>query len=94
MQLTLPRMMLFALTLILGQWLTLAHASEHPALQPEKAGCELCLHIQQLGSSMPTVASLAILQTTHESPAVADLPAARVTPLRHYPIRGPPQLLA
>lgn len=94
MRLTLPRTMLFALALILGQWLTLAHASEHPALSTEKAGCELCLHVHQLGAAAPAPGVAQVAIAAHEAPA-ATIPAATPTPsLRHYPIRGPPRLSA
>lgn len=95
MQLTLPRTMLFALALILGQWLALAHASEHPALQPDKAGCELCLHVHQLGTAAPAGSAAPVAITAHEAPSLAVAPrATRGAPPRLHPIRGPPRLPA
>jgi hypothetical protein len=94
MRLTLPRTMLFALALILGQWLTLGHVSEHLALKADKAHSELCLHVHQLGAAAPMSGAITLSVVTHEMPVATTQPAARSSLLRHYPIRGPPPLSA
>ena len=45
-----PFLLLFAL--LLTQWLSVAHALEHPALEPEKA-CAICLFDSGLDSAAP-----------------------------------------
>ncbi len=88
------RSALLALTLVLGQWLALAHLSEHPTLQAEKPGCELCLHVQQLGSAAPTIIGQAPVVAGHEVPSQTARTSVHRAPPQLYPIRGPPHPFA
>lgn len=89
---TLPRLFLFALALILGQWLTLAHAGEHPALAPhDDAGCELCLHVHQLGAALPASSPAPLAAAGPVAFVVRATSAAHADATSDYPIRGPPR---
>lgn len=88
---TSSRLFLFALVLILGQWLTLAHAVEHPALASGgESTCELCLHAHQLGGALPATSPALVIVSGHESFAPPTPRAAHAVAAAHYPIRGPP----
>jgi hypothetical protein len=84
---------ILGVALLLGQWLTLAHAIEHPALSPEQV-CQICLHGQGLdsGAIAPTAVAL---PEFHAVAVDAPLLVAAV-PLRHtarYRARAPPVVL-
>lgn len=91
MRLTPARSLLLALVLIFGQWLVLAHASEHPAVNSD-VSCELCLHVHHLGAGLPTTSPTITFPTTHATPPDVATPTPRSTFVSHYPIRGPPAI--
>ena len=85
-------LLLFAL--LLTQWLSVAHALEHPALSPEKA-CAICLFDSGLDSAAPLPIAPVIAQSfSIEAPvattatSVAELQRARPR------ARAPPSILA
>ena len=86
----LPPSLLLTLVLLLGQWLALAHAFEHPALAQDTA-CEFCIHAQGHDGAL-----LSAVPSTPAVPAQSEAPAARMgaSPQRpapaSYDIRGPP----
>lgn len=91
MRFTLSRKLILALALILGQWLMVAHAFEHPAISGEIA-CDLCHHGHRLDlDALPAATAVVAVAVRHESPSVAALPAPRSAPLARYSIRDPPQ---
>ena len=84
---------ILGVALLLGQWLAVAHAYEHPALAPEQV-CQICLHGQghDSGALAP---SLAALPEFGADPFDAPLTLAAV-PLRQpsrYRARAPPAVL-
>lgn len=86
----LPSSLLLALVLLLGQWLTLAHAFEHPALAQD-AACQFCVHAQgHEGALLKAVPSSPVLAGTTEAPAAACISAPQQTAPTAYDIRGPP----
>jgi hypothetical protein len=92
MRFTLSRKLILAAALILGQWLMVAHAFEHPAISGELA-CDLCHHGHRLDFDvLPATAAAVAVPARHEPPAVAALPAPRSAVLARYSIRDPPQL--
>lgn len=89
---TSPRLLLFALALIMGQWLTLAHAVEHPALASGgEATCDLCLHAHQLGAALPAASPTLLIVAGHAVFMPSAVSAAHAVAGSHYPIRGPPR---
>ncbi|MGQ0619051.1 MAG: hypothetical protein ACT4QA_03890 [Panacagrimonas sp.] len=91
MRLRFRHQVIFALALLLGQWLNLAHAYEHPALSAD-LHCEICLHAQGLDSG----AVAAALSDLSIPPPIVDsrVPAVRAAHVRHVApcsIRGPPR---
>ena len=67
---------ILGVALLLGQWLTVAHAVEHPALSTETV-CQICLHGQlDSGALAPRLAALpAFVAVPFEAPvAVAAVP--------------------
>lgn len=85
---------LLLVALFLGQWLVFAHAQQHSPLEPERV-CQICLHAQgldsgALASTLPTL-HLPVVHVV-STPQVETQTVAVTT--AHYPIRGPPSLLA
>ncbi|MGH8457483.1 MAG: hypothetical protein ACRETE_10890 [Stenotrophobium sp.] len=79
------------LTLLLGQWLLVAHSFQHPLLSAPDQTCQICAHAPaHTGSAVAPPAPQLLLTPTHETPLAA-LPAVRVAlAVIHYPIRAPP----
>ncbi|HEY0974791.1 MAG TPA: hypothetical protein VGE57_09885 [Solimonas sp.] len=90
MRSALSRKLLLAAALILGQWLLVAHAFEHP-VSANDLTCQLC-HVGHRTDAAPPPAIVQVVhaQATYEAPTLAATPAPRVAPLTRYPIRGPP----
>ena len=79
--------------LLLGQWLVLAHVSQHPALTANDHSCQICLHAQGLDSgAAPTLATLASLPIAQEAPSATGITFTPTLGASYYPIRGPPLL--
>ncbi len=91
MQLT--RRLLLIAVLVFGQWLAVAHASEHHALA-QKHTCSQCLHSQPLdtGAVTPTLQLDLVVDDTvvAQAPAVSLYAVSR----HHYRSRAPPAHLA
>ncbi len=86
------RHLLLALVLLLGQWLTAAHAFEHPSLAADHH-CHVCSHAQASGAALPPAPLLLALVGRYEAPShVFDAAHGSARVYRH-PIRGPPQPL-
>ncbi|WP_028079998.1 hypothetical protein [Solimonas soli] len=84
------RHLLLALALALGQWLVLAHAFEHPAVQGD-ALCKICAHAQGLdGAALTPIVQPPVPAARIEAPAVVAVQPARAAARRAYDIRGPP----
>lgn len=87
------RRLLLIATLVFGQWIAVAHASEHHALA-QKHTCSTCVHAQQLdtGASAPALhLNFVVAQTAViAAPAVA----VEVVSRHHYRSRAPPAHLA
>ncbi|MEK6806151.1 MAG: hypothetical protein AABY95_05830 [Pseudomonadota bacterium] len=87
------RRLLLVASLVFGQWLAVAHASEHHVLA-QKHACSLCLHVQPLdaGAAAPALnltlvaAEAAVLHLTAVAPEVVSR--------HHYRSRAPPTDLA
>ncbi|WP_341921649.1 hypothetical protein [Hydrocarboniphaga effusa] len=84
-------LLLFAL--LLTQWLSVAHALEHPALEPEKA-CAICSFDAGLDSAAPLPAAPVIAHSLSiEAPvAIAATPSAERRRARPR-ARAPPSIL-
>jgi len=86
--------LLLGLALLLTQWLSFAHALEHPALSQDKA-CSVCILGLNIDGGAPLPASPGlILGAAHEAPAelaVASLVSATPPATR---ARAPPLFLA
>lgn len=90
MRLRAPKSLLLALALVLGQWLVLAHAFEHPALQAD-ALCQICAHAQGLdGAALSPALPLPPALVHAEVPAGDATQAPLAAPFTAYDIRGPP----
>ena len=87
-----PFLLLFAL--LLTQWLSVAHALEHPALEPDKA-CAICLFDAGLDSAAPLPAAPVIAHSFGiEAPlAITATPIAELQRARPR-ARAPPSFLA
>lgn len=86
---------LMVLALVLGQWLTLAHAFQHPALSAADFQCQICLHAQGLDSgAAPTPLQPASLAAAQEAPQRTAAPFFPTLAQAYYPIRAPPILLS
>lgn len=86
------RHLLLVLVLLLGQWLTVAHAFEQPSLAADHH-CHVCSHAQALGAALPPAPPLPTLVGRYEAPRhVLDVARSSARVYRH-PIRGPPQPL-
>lgn len=87
------RFVLLAAALALGQWLSLAHTFEHPALKVDVA-CQICAHGQGLdGSALAPSLHLPSQFAVSEAPAPEIACAVALAPRTHYRIRGPPKNL-
>lgn len=85
-----PRFLLLALALAIGQWLSLAHTFEHPALKVDLA-CQICAHGQGLdGSALAPTLQLSSQFAISEAPAQETAAVVLVVPRTLHRIRGPP----
>lgn len=84
------RTSLLAIALILGQWLALAHASEHVA-PTQDPSCEVCVHADRHGSG-PALQHPALALATPGCEAPASQPAQPGSSAEGTigTIRGPP----
>lgn len=84
------RTLLLATALILGQWLTLAHANEHLA-PAQELSCEICLHAERFGGGLAfAVPRLALAVRGCEAPEALSVPTVPRREAAHYSIRGSP----
>lgn len=84
------RPLVLAVALILGQWLALAHATEHLGVADEPL-CEVCLHAKRLDAPGVTAVSVASCDPqASEVPGMRHRPALSAGPRSHLSIRGPP----
>lgn len=87
--------LLLALVLVLGQWVSFAHAGKHSALSPvADQSCEFCLHAQGLGMGVVELDKPAVTGFAHEVPAVASPSLVTLAAPSYYSARGPPAFLA
>lgn len=85
------RLIALVAAVLCGQWLTLAHASEHPALGAHEAVCAYC--VSGIGSAPKSEAPAAPGITTVPAPAPRALTNRASTASRpSHGIRGPPNL--
>lgn len=85
------RTLLLATALILGQWLTLAHANEHLA-PAQELSCEVCLHAERFSGALAFAAPrLALAAHSCETPEALPEPAAPRREAANCSIRGPPE---
>lgn len=90
MRFSLTKHWLLILTLLVGQWLAVAHTHSHPALEIEQA-CEVCIHAAGVGSgalagqppALPTAPKA-------EAPLIAITPVVETAVVAQARIRGPP----
>ncbi|MBI2383094.1 MAG: hypothetical protein HYV18_03370 [Gammaproteobacteria bacterium] len=82
-----PLLLLLALTL--GQWLSFAHAAQHPALAVDQP-CPVCLHAQGLDGALPPAKPVLPAISGAARPVPPPPRRAAVAPLRRCTIRGPP----
>ena len=92
MRLSPTRHLLLALVLLLGQWLSAAHAFEHPSLAADHH-CHVCSHAQAMGAALPPAPLLPVLAGRYEAPLHVVDTGRRSTRIYRHPIRGPPQPL-
>jgi hypothetical protein len=84
------RLLLLALALVLGQWLSLAHDFQHPALKVD-AACQICVHAQGLdGGALAPVVHLPSQFAIGEAPGTVAAMVASLAPQARIRIRGPP----
>jgi hypothetical protein len=83
-----------ALAVLLGQWLTAAHAPDH-ALQPGAAHvCAVCVYAHGAATgALPAMPRLTF-DAGADAPEIFVAASPLAATLRHHPIRGPPALLA
>ncbi len=85
--------MSFALALLLGQLLTVAHGFEHRALSTE-VSCQLCLHAQGLDSGATAPSAVAVPFTAAvETPLAAPTRRCVAPQIRYFNARAPPTFL-
>lgn len=92
MRLTPTRHLLLALVLLLGQWLSAAHAFEHPSLAADHH-CHVCSHTQAMGAALPPAPLLPTRVGRYEAPLHRLETAHSSERVYRHPIRGPPQPL-
>lgn len=85
---------LLLLALILGQWLTFAHALQHPVLSAGEQLCQIGVHAQGLDAGA-TVAIPVALVFANQVAALVHTPRSSVAfhPSSQHLIRGPPARL-
>ncbi len=76
-------------TLLLAQWVAIAHFGDHPTLAPD-AGCTVCLHAASLGGPVAAVVGPAPAAAGYEPVPPLQPSAAARTPRITPPSRGPP----
>lgn len=84
------RLLLLILALVLGQWLALAHAFEHPALAADD-GCQICAQHGLDGAALAPQPAALRVPGVAATPGLSSPqhPAFRFTAIHR--IRGPPQ---
>jgi hypothetical protein len=86
------RAWLLLAAVLLGQWLAVAHATQHPALAVAHADCEYCC--SALGSPLPVAAgAVPLAAPAAETPPAMQSPAAASRPAATPRNRGPPESL-
>ncbi|MCK5770116.1 hypothetical protein [Algiphilus sp.] len=84
------RTLILAIALVLGQWLALAHATEHLGAADEPL-CEVCLHAKRLDA--PGIAAVPVASCDRhvaEAPGMQRRRERPAAPRCHLSIRGPP----
>ncbi len=89
-----PRILLLALVLVFGQWLSFAHANNHPAVAHEHLSCEFCVHSQGLLPGLSEMPEQPALSYIHESPEPQATYFLAVEAPSYCAIRGPPVFTA
>lgn len=83
------RVLLLLAAVLIGQWLSFAHASQHNALEPDRSLCAYC--VSDIGSGGTAAApSLPVLAALPEIPAVFATGAMSGLALSQPRNRGPP----
>ena len=92
MRLPMLHRFLLVLALVASQWLTIAHAHEHPALSFEPH-CQFCLHAPGIDTaalaSKPATLTFSTQSVALPTPKIAHVTDASRDRIR---IRGPPQI--
>lgn len=90
MRISLNKQWLLILTLLVGQWLAVAHTHSHPALELEQA-CEICVHAAGIGSGALVGQPPALPPAPKsEAPLVAVTTVVQTAVVAQARIRGPP----
>ncbi len=85
--------LLLAGFVLAGQFMAAAHNSDH-GLSPNAAhSCAICVYAHGAGSGALPVAPTLDLAFADAAPEAAVVARIFTAPGRHYPIRGPPQIL-
>lgn len=84
--------LLLAAVLVLGQWLTVTHDYQHPALGGDET-CQVCLHGPNFQAGPAAAPVLASSWLTSEVPLVSRIDPVLVHRYTHASIRAPPALL-
>lgn len=85
------RVLALLAAVLFGQWLGLAHAAQHEALEPESALCAYCISGIGAGAAPAPAIPAPLLTPIHAAPHAAAAqfnPRTGVGPPRN---RGPPQ---
>lgn len=81
---------LLILTLLVGQWLVVAHTHSHPAIELEQA-CEVCVHAAGIGSGALAGQPAALPHAPKsEAPLIASVAVVQTAVVAQARIRGPP----
>jgi hypothetical protein len=90
MRIGLTKHWLLILTLLVGQWLAVAHTHSHPALELEQV-CEVCVHAAGIGSGALVGQPPALpLAPKSEAPLIAVATVVETAVVAQARIRGPP----
>lgn len=84
------RLLLLTFALVIGQWLTLAHAFEHPALAGDDS-CQICVQHGLEGTALAPQVAAPQLPGVTEAPVVSVVERPAFHLARIHRIRGPPQ---
>lgn len=86
--------LLLAAALAAGQWLAVAHETEHQALHQVDHACPLCLYAHGAGGMAPPAALHVSLPAAAHAPPIYRVALRAAHLLLNRPIRGPPLLIA